>query len=248
MPMPLPVAVESLDAIPEAARAAYVEKDGAFVLDVELEDTSGLKSALQKEREAAKAATRAAKELEARLAAFETEKAATAAGLTSEKLKEIEQQVAERIRGEYEPKLAKAQEAEARSRSNALKAALAPHVVDADDAVALLADQFEFTDDGVPMPKGGEPGAMDTFIQSLATKKPHLFRGTAAAGGGANGAGSPGAAGREKGRAPTEWTPAEKMEYAQAHGRDALMRLFEAEGKKRAEAQVTAMQQPPRAA
>lgn len=48
--MPLALVFDTLDAIPEAARGAYVEKDGKFHLDVEVEDTSALKGALQKER------------------------------------------------------------------------------------------------------------------------------------------------------------------------------------------------------
>lgn len=40
----LPLTVDKLDAIPEAARGAYVEKDGKFVLDAPIEDTSGLKA------------------------------------------------------------------------------------------------------------------------------------------------------------------------------------------------------------
>jgi hypothetical protein len=42
--MPLPLIAEKLDAIPEAARGAYVEKNGKFVLDAEIEDTAGLKA------------------------------------------------------------------------------------------------------------------------------------------------------------------------------------------------------------
>lgn len=42
--MPLPIVVDSIDTIPEAARGAYVARDGKHYLDAELEDTSGLKS------------------------------------------------------------------------------------------------------------------------------------------------------------------------------------------------------------
>jgi hypothetical protein len=42
--MPLPLVVDKLDTVPEGARAAYVEKDGKFVLDAEIEDTSGIKA------------------------------------------------------------------------------------------------------------------------------------------------------------------------------------------------------------
>ncbi len=57
-----------VDAAPAGQEALYVknEADGKFYLDVEggFEDTSGLKSALQKERDAAKEAARKARELE----------------------------------------------------------------------------------------------------------------------------------------------------------------------------------------
>lgn len=42
--MPLPITADSLDAIPEGARAAYVQKGDKFVLDAEIEDTSALKA------------------------------------------------------------------------------------------------------------------------------------------------------------------------------------------------------------
>jgi hypothetical protein len=59
--MPLPFQVESIDAVPEAQRSLYKETNGKFVLDVDgYEDPTNLKSALQKEREAAKTATKQA--------------------------------------------------------------------------------------------------------------------------------------------------------------------------------------------
>ena len=55
--MTLQLTIDTLDGVPEPLREFYEEKDGKFVLKVEgIEDTSGLKSALQKEREAAKEA------------------------------------------------------------------------------------------------------------------------------------------------------------------------------------------------
>lgn len=56
MPIELEPFVDSLDAVPEALRDAYVERDGKFFLNViskggfALEDVSGLKTALGKER------------------------------------------------------------------------------------------------------------------------------------------------------------------------------------------------------
>lgn len=48
--MALPLVVDTLDDVSEAARGAYVEKDGKFHLDVEVEDTAQLKKALNSER------------------------------------------------------------------------------------------------------------------------------------------------------------------------------------------------------
>src|SRR5829696_4235111 len=60
--MSLPFLSETLDAIPEAARSFYEEADGKFKLKIEgLEDTAGLKSALQAERTRAKDFEKAAK-------------------------------------------------------------------------------------------------------------------------------------------------------------------------------------------
>lgn len=57
--MALNLVVDAIDQLDEPLRALYVEKDGKFHLDVAgLEDTSGLKSALEAERNNARNATR----------------------------------------------------------------------------------------------------------------------------------------------------------------------------------------------
>lgn len=57
--------VDTLDAVPEAFRSEYTEKDGKFVLAVEgIEDTTGLKTALDKERKAAREAAQRVKQYE----------------------------------------------------------------------------------------------------------------------------------------------------------------------------------------
>lgn len=65
-----------VDAVPAGQESFYVEKDGKFHLDVEggFEDTTGLKSALQKERDAAKEASRRTKELEDKFAGIDPAK------------------------------------------------------------------------------------------------------------------------------------------------------------------------------
>jgi len=57
--MALQFQVETLDTLPESVRPLYKEDNGKFRLDLDgYEDPQGLKSALQKERDAAKEATR----------------------------------------------------------------------------------------------------------------------------------------------------------------------------------------------
>lgn len=71
----LSLTVEDIATVPEAQRALYVERDGKHHLDVTgLDDTSGLKSALQKERDAVKEAKRLQKELEQRYEGIDPEK------------------------------------------------------------------------------------------------------------------------------------------------------------------------------
>lgn len=73
--MALDLVVDSLDAVPEAVRSLYVEADGKFKLDVSgVEDTRGLKSALEKERQAAKDAKRELEAERAKLAGADIEK------------------------------------------------------------------------------------------------------------------------------------------------------------------------------
>lgn len=59
--MALQLVIDSLETVPETVRSLYVPDGDKFKLDVSgIEDTSGLKSALQKEREAAKNAAKQA--------------------------------------------------------------------------------------------------------------------------------------------------------------------------------------------
>ena len=58
--MALELIVDTLDSVPEALKDMYVASEGKFKLDVNgIEDTKGLKSALEKERQAAKEAREA---------------------------------------------------------------------------------------------------------------------------------------------------------------------------------------------
>lgn len=135
----IPLVSDKLDAIPEAQRALYVERDGKFHLDVTgYEDPAGLKSALDKERIAARN--------------FEKQSKAWAAlGKTPEEISEL----LELQRKADEDKMNKAGEWDRlkaqmndqhtvaltaeRAKSEAKDKALAKHLVDAAAVSALAA-------------------------------------------------------------------------------------------------------------
>ena len=58
MAEPLPIEVETLDAVPEPLRPFYEEREGKFVLPVQVDDPTPLKEALRKDREAHREARR----------------------------------------------------------------------------------------------------------------------------------------------------------------------------------------------
>ncbi|MFZ3286554.1 MAG: hypothetical protein WA191_06855 [Telluria sp.] len=63
--MALQLVVDTLESVPEALHSLYTEADGKFRLQVDgIEDTKGLKSALEKERQTAKDAEKARKDFE----------------------------------------------------------------------------------------------------------------------------------------------------------------------------------------
>jgi DNA repair exonuclease SbcCD ATPase subunit len=67
MAEPLPIEVDALDAVPEPLRPFYEERDGKFVLPVQVDDPAPLKEALRKEREAHREARRKLEALERKI-------------------------------------------------------------------------------------------------------------------------------------------------------------------------------------
>lgn len=129
--MALPITVDSLDTLDEGVRNLYIEEGGKFRLDLDgYEDPTGLKTALQKERDAAKDAKRRLAEAEGFKAQFdgldiESVKALLSKASTDEetrllaegKLDEVLNKRTERLRGDYDKQLqaekARAEKAEA---------------------------------------------------------------------------------------------------------------------------------------
>ncbi len=206
--MPMKTA-DSLDAVPESFRsAAFETKDGKFVY-AEDEDVSGLKSALQKEREAKREAENRAKQL-----ADEAAKAdLSAKGLLEAKQKWDEEHL-KPVKTELEAKAALVARLQLENPVKDLMRAAGMY--DAEDGWRLLGDQFELVD-GKPILKADPTADIAKYLTTtLKAKKPHLFKGTAAGGSGAEGGGSDGTAPATGD--PRKWTQAQKNAYFEQHG------------------------------
>jgi hypothetical protein len=179
---------DTQDAVPEDLRDSAIEtKDGKFLVLRE-DDTSGLKSALEKERQARKEADRIAKDTAKRLHDLELEAKAKEGGLTSEKLAEIRKQVA----AEFEPWKTKAEQVTAENRALRLNDRVKTMLdkvgfIDVEAGWKLAGDEFDLTDDGQPIVKA-EPGkSLEKHVADIAARYPGLVRGSQASGSGAAG-------------------------------------------------------------
>lgn len=156
--MPLPT-FATREEIPEAFREEYIEKDGKWVPNVE--DVSGLKSALERQKEEARQAKARAKELE------ELTKQ-KAAGLTDEEIaarrKEIDDAIAP-----YREQLEQMKQASRRDKLDAvIKTKLAEAGFDGkriDAAFRLIADRFDLNDSGSPILKEKPTADLATYLR-----------------------------------------------------------------------------------
>lgn len=117
--MALQLIVDSLDSVPEAHRELYAEADGKFRLSVDgIEDTKGLKTALEKERQAARDSEQRRKDFEKRYEGIDPEKMKTLASkfesdeekklLDDGKLHEVFEKRTERLRADLDKQLKEA--------------------------------------------------------------------------------------------------------------------------------------------
>lgn len=133
------------------------------------------------------------KELKAKLAHVEQEKKATKAGVTSDELARLRQEVRDDLEREY---------AEVKGRADALSKEVRELRLDGvvkglmaksgvrgervDALFRLTADQFDLTDDGQPMVKAKMGTPVDKFVaEHLSKEYPEFFLGTGSSGGGA---------------------------------------------------------------
>ena len=134
---------EEFQTVPESVRGFYKKSGDSYLLDAEgVEDVSGLKTALEKERESKKAAERAAKELSARFGDLDPDEAKRALAklheledknlLDAGKVDELVQKRTERMRLDHEAQIKKyAQELESeRTEKTKLSGRLSEVLID----------------------------------------------------------------------------------------------------------------------
>jgi hypothetical protein len=163
--MALELQVDSLESVPEAVRTLYVEQDGKFKLDVAgVPDTTGLKSALDAERKAAKEAAKQLNEFKTKYDGIDPEEflrlrqereAAEEAKLKAEgKAEEIAERRMEKAKAEYQSQvdavkaeneaLNKKLQVQARNALRGKAQAAASGKVHADEsALGIVADMAE---------------------------------------------------------------------------------------------------------
>ena len=248
----LDLTVDSLDAVPEPLRALYAEQDGKFRLKVKgVEDTGGLKSALEKERQAKR-------DLEKKVKRWE------ALGKSDEEIADLirkhDEGESERLKaaGDFEAAIkrerdrwtkeretleARLNAAEASERKAIISTQLLASLGRAgatDEGLELLPDRLagriklEIQDgervvrimgpDGVtPMARAdGSDASFDDLVAEVTAKYPSLFKGEGRTGGGMRPNNGAGGSGGKK---RSEMTERERAAYVEKHGLDAYKRL-----------------------
>jgi hypothetical protein len=215
--MALPVTTDSLESIPETLRGAYVQKDGKFVLDAEIEDVSGLKKTVKATRDEREAAERRAKEAEARAA--ELQQKIEQADLASKGLTDAKKEWDEKY---LKPTLDKLTAKEMEIRSLKLdgkiqSAAFDAEVIDPKAFWKLHGEDFDLDDKGQPFFKADPSKPIKEAIESYRETESYLFKGTQAAGGGAAGIQGSGSAGSNA-KPVEKWTSEEIKSFIDKHG------------------------------
>lgn len=220
--MPLTI-VETLDDLPDAARAQAMElKDGRYALAEEV-DVAPLKAKADELLKETKAERAKRKALEDKLAQMEAERNAQAAGLTSDKLAEIMAQA----EAKYKPYVEELDRTKAQLRAERLdgrvKAMLGnARAADIDAAFKVVGDHFDLTEDGALVIKADPTAKVEDYVaKTLTAKYPFLFVGTQASGGGASGQRA-GAASGQAARPISQWTSDERAAFIESNGIEAF--------------------------
>lgn len=218
--------IENLDSVPEAEKANWTEVDGKFQRDVEMPDVSGLKSALQKEREAREASAKNLAENIAKFKDVDPEKYATMIkaheeGLTEKErfenaLKKRDAEI-ERVKLEGDSKAKDLEQKlhkfhlDREARKAALDAGVIPE--DIDDVLLITAKNRRLDEEGniVVVDEDGDPTAKtlkEFYSKDFKELKPRYFPGIPGGGGTPPGT-------HKTGNADiTKMTPRERLDYS----------------------------------
>jgi hypothetical protein len=233
--MALQLVVDSLDSVPEALRGEYTEQDGKFRLNVDgMEDTAGLKSALDKERKTARDLAQKVKKWEALGKTDEEIAELLTAAEEAERKKAEGEGDFDKILGQHKTKWEKEKaelEAElSASRTSERSAIIETSVIGAltkagvtEEGLDLLPERLAArihleTVDGKrvlkimqadgesPMAGAGKDGmaTFDDLVKEAGTKWPSLFKGSGNSGSGKQ-PGNGGGAGGSKTITRAEW-------------------------------------------
>lgn len=204
----LPASVETLDEIPEPVRAFYREQDGKFLLKAEgIEDVTGLKNALKRQSDAAKAAKEELKKFSG-IDLEEYERLREAAlGKEGKDKDEVAKLIAKRtgeVEEKYKPLLTEVDRLKSRlrsvliddaRRSAALKAGVLPDSID--DVMLVSAKYFDLNDEEkiVVLDEDGDPTSVSPekfFAETFKKMRPRYYPPSGASGSGADGKGGSG--------------------------------------------------------
>lgn len=163
---------DTKDAIPEAQRDAAIEtKDGKWAV-ADVEDVSGLKSALERQKDEARKAKDRAKELEDKLKAKES-------GLSDEELAKRRAEIDEKV-APVQEKLDAAEtelrklRLDSRIKSMLGEAGANPKRLDA--LLTLTLDRFDLNESGSPIVKDKPTEDLKKYIgEKIAAEYPELF-------------------------------------------------------------------------
>ena len=248
--MPLKAILDSLEGVPEALHEHYTKTDdGKFRLDAEgVEDVTGLKSALDKERQERKAAKEKHESYkDVDLEEYQTlKKEATDRKekklLDSGKVEELIVERTARMKADYDKQVSTLHE-QLQTQTSQLEALLVDNVLTAaankagvetsalEDVLRRGREIYKVADgqalplnnDQVIIGKDGKsPMGMDEWLGELASSAPHLFK--TSSGGGASHSPKPGSGGAPA-RKRSDMTPEQKAKYIGEHGRDAYLGL-----------------------
>jgi hypothetical protein len=235
--MALPTVTDSLDAIPEPLRAAYIEREGKFHLDADIEDVTPLKSTLDKERQRADVAEKERKRLDREFKELQQKQDAAKLGKTDEELKQLRESVRGDLESEYAPFKEKAEKYDSLHRSVLLDTPIKELMLSESVGVRgerqvalwkLVGDRFDLTDDGKPMVKDHPGLSVEKYLADQVKKEfPEFYKGTQAAGGGAGGTTAKPADAPTK--PPTQWSSEERRIYIEANGPAAYRALLDAQ-------------------